>query len=129
VQNVLFRAAGGFTVVDFEYFGWDDPARMVLDFVCHDASLGLTSEAAGAFLRAYAEDRDLPPATRARFAWLRRFLEVEWLAVYLSSLTEDLIARKRFATPGLDVDAYLDRQIAKFGRRLERVRKATDQVW
>jgi Ser/Thr protein kinase RdoA (MazF antagonist) len=83
-HNVLVRPDGRICVLDFEYFGWEDPARLAMGFVCHDASLGLAPAAVAAFLRAYFAGRDLPEAELARFERVRRLMEIEWLAIYLT---------------------------------------------
>lgn len=36
-QNILVTAAGELIFVDFEYFGWDDPAKLVADFFLQPA--------------------------------------------------------------------------------------------
>ena len=47
-HNALRKRDGGLVFVDFEYFGWDDPAKMVADFLWHPGM-------------------DLPTELRARF--------------------------------------------------------------
>ena len=47
-HNAVRGADGRVTFLDFEYFGWDDPAKLVADFLLHPGM-------------------DLPPALRRRF--------------------------------------------------------------
>jgi thiamine kinase-like enzyme len=35
MHNAIFDCTGHFTFIDFEYFGWDDPAKLVADFLHH----------------------------------------------------------------------------------------------
>lgn len=34
-HNAIRRPGGGLAFVDFEYFGWDDPAKTIVDFLLH----------------------------------------------------------------------------------------------
>src|SRR5439155_21002106 len=36
-HNALRQADGRIIFLDFEYFGWDDPAKMIADFLLHPA--------------------------------------------------------------------------------------------
>jgi hypothetical protein len=45
-------------------------------------------------------------------------MHVFWCAIHLSSVDPLILARRRFARPGLDVEAYAAEQMAKFRRRL-----------
>jgi hypothetical protein len=47
-------------------------------------------------------------------------LDVEWIAVYASAMTSDVVQAKLFANPELDVHAYLDRVSGLVKRRLAR---------
>jgi len=35
LHNCINETGGGFKFIDFEYFGWDDPVKLVLDFCLH----------------------------------------------------------------------------------------------
>ena len=35
LHNAIRRPGGGLAFVDFEYFGWDDPAKTIVDFLLH----------------------------------------------------------------------------------------------
>ncbi len=49
LHNVIQRPEGGRTVIDFEYFGWDDPVKGVADFLLHPA-MDLSPEQVQLFL-------------------------------------------------------------------------------
>lgn len=120
-HNVIFLPDGSFTVVDFEYFGWDDPARLVMDFVTHDQSLGLSTDGISVFLGAYRAAIDLSDRAWARFERMRLLMEVEWAAIHLSAMTPRRVAPKQFASPDFDLTAYLTDQATKFRGRLDRI--------
>lgn len=52
LHNALVREDGSFVFLDFEYFGRDDPAKMVADFMLHPA-MGLSSEGRRAACRLF----------------------------------------------------------------------------
>jgi hypothetical protein len=65
-----------------------------------------------------------PPGTFDRLERVALLMHLSWCAVHLQLITPAFIAKKRFASPGLDVDAHLSDQIAKLQRRLAIARQA-----
>ncbi len=120
-HNILVRPNGSVCSVDWEYAGWDDPARLVAGFLAHVHSLGLPTEHATRFQQLYAELRGLPEAEVARMAALRLFVEVEWATNHLEGMTEERLRRYLHARPDADPHAYFAEQIADCERRLARV--------
>lgn len=59
-HNAVRRNDGSLVFVDFEYFGWDDPAKMVSDFILHPA-MDLSEEQKAHFVSQLC--RGLPPQT------------------------------------------------------------------
>ncbi len=121
-HNVLIRPPahpdGALCVLDLEYAGWDDPVAMPALFVTAEQSLDLPRPHRDALLRAYQDGVGLPADERARMERVMALLHVAWCGVHLQLLVPDLIEKKRFASPNLDVSAHLQDQIAKFHRRL-----------
>jgi hypothetical protein len=122
-QNMLFTSDGQLTVVDFEASGWDDPARLVMGFVAHATSEELTPGQVELFLAKYAEARGLSDSEINRFERVGALYDLEWIAIYASALTSEVVAVKQFANREFDRPAYLAGAIAKLRRRLAR---ATD---
>jgi hypothetical protein len=87
-------------------------------FVTAEQSLDLPRAHRDALLRAYQDGVGLPPEERARMGRVMALLHVAWCAVHLHLLVPELIEKKRFASPDLDVSAHLRDQVAKFHRRL-----------
>jgi len=122
-HNLLVRPDGNVCSVDWEYAGWDDPARLVAGFLAHVRSLSISSEHAQRFLRTYAEVRCLPEAELARIAGLRLLHEVEWAAIHLDGMTEARLQRFLHARPEEDTHVYFAEQIEDFESRVARVRE------
>ena len=62
-HNALERPDSQLTFVDFEYFGWDDPAKMLSDFLLHPA-VDIGHELRQRFLDDMLSAMQPEPATR-----------------------------------------------------------------
>jgi hypothetical protein len=114
-HNALVRPSGEVVFLDFEYAGWDDPAKAIGDFLCQPqvpvplgcferVTAGFTAHSSGPALAARA--RILLPA-----CW------VKWCLLRLGEFTPEAQRRRLFARPERDV-AALKRE------RLEEARRA-----
>jgi hypothetical protein len=97
-------------------------------FVTAEQSLDLPQPHRDALLRAYRDGVGLPVDERTRMERVMALLHVAWCGVHLQLLVPDLIEKKRFACPDLDVAAHLQDQIAKFQRRLAIAREYVAHV-
>jgi hypothetical protein len=124
-HNALRRPDGDLVFVDFEYFGWDDPAKLVCD-ACWHPGMEMTREEQTAFVRAmravYADD----PAfvDRLRRDWPR--YGVRWVLIVLREFLPDVWQRRSWGGRAGDWTAAKRRQAAKARELLERVRCAAD---
>ena len=125
VHNLLVRDDDGITVLDFEWGGWDDPARMVMGFVAHGGSTGLSHQAIDAFLGAYAAARHLPETEIARFERVGLLLDIEWVVMYATALTAEATAARRYATGESDPHHTLVELIARLKERPARAMAGT----
>lgn len=107
--------------IDFEYFGWDDPAKMLVDFLLHpamelDPTLG----------RRFAEGllAHLPiPGLRERARLVYPLFGIKWCAILLNEFLPGPLRRRRFAAPGILSPAERQaRQLAKCRAKLQQVR-------
>ena len=97
-HNALLRNTGKICFIDFEYAGWDDPAKMIGDFFSQPAipvSLKhfdtFISQALG-----YSKKKD-ELAQRARL--LLPLFQVKWCCIILNEFLPDYIRRRQFANP------------------------------
>lgn len=123
-HNTLLRDDGSICVLDLEYAGWDEPAALPACFLTAETCLALPPGLQAAFLRTYREAVGLPDACLERLDRVSALMHVSWCAVHLQLTTPELIAKKRFATPTLDVSAHVRDQLAKLRRRLELTARA-----
>ncbi len=94
-HNAIRRPDGALVFFDFEYAGWDDPAKMVVDFFLQPARL-VPSTHVDAFIAAIAAP-DARERLRMRAAGLRPVLRVKWATILLNELVPRGWARRAFA--------------------------------
>lgn len=114
VHNALFRENEEPCIVDFENFGWDDPLECVVNFVNHDTSLDLSSEAKNRIVSYYAERMSLSEKEKQRLDLLRDMSSIRWIAIYLQSLTLKYLESRKFSSAGeFNTEEYVERQISR----------------
>ncbi|MBO6518912.1 MAG: phosphotransferase [Rhodospirillales bacterium] len=118
-HNAIRRADGGLTFVDFEYFGTDDPVRLVADFLLHpghalDAAQKrkFRDEVGGAF-------SELDPAYAPRFDALYPLVGLRWCMIILNEFLPRVLARRRAAGVITETRTLQDTQLRKANRLLD----------
>ena len=96
-HNTLRRANGQLVFIDFEYFGWDDPVKLLADFVWHPA-MQLSASECAAFLGENltllaADDPALPGRFNAQFP----LYGLRWAAILLNEFFPERWQRRVFA--------------------------------
>ena len=123
LHNAL-RAPGGLSFVDFEYFGWDDPAKTLCDFVLHPA-MGLQPDLAERFTKGFLQAFDGDPGLRSRAAAVYPLFGAKWCLILLNEFLRAADARRKFAAGGAECsDADLTRRTIQLGK----ARAMLDQV-
>lgn len=115
-HNALATTSSALRFLDFEYAGWDDPAKTAGDFF---AQLALPVPAE--FYRHFVSEitRDFPGAAQLSFRadLLRPAYQIKWCCIALNVFLPVNLARRRFANPSLDETALKRAQLAK-GKQL-----------
>lgn len=106
--------------LDFEYAGWDDPAKMVNDFFCQPRI-----PVAGAFRRSFvaavARRQPRPADFLRRAAWLQPVYEVKWCCIMLNDFLPAGRQRRRFAKGRSGEKTRMSTQVGKARQVLRRV--------
>jgi hypothetical protein len=124
-HNALRRADGQLVFIDFEYFGWDDPVKLLADFVWHPA-MQLSAGERAAFLGENlallaADDPALPDRFNAQFP----LYGLRWAAILLNEFFPERWQRRVFA--GKDA-ATAETWAAAKSRQLSRARQYSQIV-
>jgi Ser/Thr protein kinase RdoA (MazF antagonist) len=118
-HNALRGADGRLRFLDFEYFGWDDPAKLTADLLLHPGTP--VDDAARAAIRAsacdiYADD----PGFTARLDALLPLLGVRWALILLNDFHPERWQRRLRAGATEDWAAAKQRQLVAARQMLDR---------
>lgn len=122
-HNIIFRPNNTLCFIDFEYFGWNDPVRIVVGFVNHDSNSSLPIGKKKYFVESYLQRTCLSENTLRRFDIVTRLNQIEWLTVYLSSIGSRKIESRKFADTNFEEETYIKEQIIKFRKKLRSIQK------
>jgi len=120
-HNALLGADGRLRFLDFEYAGWDDPAKAVCDFFCQPA-VPVPREHFETFLAAATDSPELSADLRQRAALLLPAYEVKWCCIMLNEFLPLGDSRRAFAGAGESPDARQEAQVRKVAAVLSRLR-------
>jgi hypothetical protein len=111
-HNALLRNTGRLCFLDFEYAGWDDPAKMIGDFFSHPA-VPAPKAYFDEFVRETMAYSRHWKALEARARLLFPVFQVKWCCIILNDFIPEFAERRRFADPGFDEAAARRRQLEK----------------
>jgi len=110
-HNAIRRPDGGLAFVDFEYFGWDDPAKLVADTLLHPG-MALDPSERREFLAGALAVFGADPDFRRRLEFVAPLYALRWALIVLNPFLPERRARLSFAV-GDAGDAVLARQLQK----------------
>jgi hypothetical protein len=111
-HNALAQADGSARFLDFEYAGWDDPAKLMGDFFAQVA-VPVPGHLFELFAQMTLSCFPEPDALAWRAALLRPVYRVKWCCITLNIFLPVNLARRRFADPLLDERTLKRQQLAK----------------
>jgi hypothetical protein len=125
-HNALRRPNGRLAFIDFEYFGWDDPAKLVSDFLLHPG-MTLSRPFRQRFYKgSMAVYGDADPAFSARLTALYPLYGLCWCLIILNEFLPDFWARRVAAAGTLDASVVRGRQLQKARRMLAHVEESIE---
>ena len=120
-HNALLAPDDRLRFFDFEYAGWDDPAKLVCDFFCQpEVPVDLKHWAP--FVEALDRCLDWQGALPVRAALLLPAYRIKWCCILLNEFLGTEQARRAFAQGNEDPTIRKATQLAKARRALERAR-------
>jgi len=111
-HNALRESSGTLRFVDFEYAGWDDPAKLVGDFF-NQVQVPVPASLFEYFARRVAEHFPDPRRNYARFEMLLPVYSVKWIAIMLNDFLPVGGMRRSFAGDVSQAMARKQNQLAK----------------
>jgi Phosphotransferase enzyme family len=95
-HNTLRRADGKLAFLDFEYFGWDDPAKTIADFLLHPG-MQLSPELKQQFFAGAVSVFSGSPKIDLRVCAVYPLFALKWGTILLNEFTLDHVQRRGFA--------------------------------
>ena len=119
-HNAIRRPDGTFAFIDFEYAGWDDPAKTVCDVFLQPAIPVPRDDFERFTLRAlsWIANRE---ATIARCRGMFPLFAIKWCCIILNPFVPEWIERSHVADRSEDLQTIRE-------KRLERAEVLTDQL-
>lgn len=122
-HNAIKREDGPIIFLDFEYFGWDDPAKTVSDFLLHPAmDLPEASKRyfAREMFRSFAEIKQL----KQRVEIVYPLFGLKWAVIFLNEFIPVDLSRRGFATSNLSDEKRIQgEQLIKSQRMLNKIKE------
>lgn len=120
--------SGGETIfIDFEYAGWDDPAKMVADFFCqpeHPPSMDQISGFAQRAFRLF----DKPELAHKRLQWVLPLTQLKWCCLLLNEFQPGTAIQRQFAYGQKDLGQHLEIQLEKSLRQFTNIECLTHDI-
>ncbi|HTT37437.1 MAG TPA: aminoglycoside phosphotransferase family protein [Burkholderiales bacterium] len=117
-HNALLRPAGAVSFLDFEYAGWDDPAKMIGDFFAHPG-LPVPSQHYETFVTQACAPFEDAAALIERARHHQAIARVRWCCIMLNEFLPDVARRRQFADPSLDLEARKRQQLRRARRLIQ----------
>ena len=112
-HNALRSPQGAMFFLDFEYFGWDDPVKMVADFLWHPA-MSLTEDCKARFIHRMQSVFNDDQAFKTRLKALSPLFGLKWCLIILNEFVNVDMQRRGFSGMATDDQAAIRlRQLAK----------------
>ena len=114
-HNSLLRSDGTLCFIDFEYAGWDDPAKAVGDFFSHPG-VPITREYFDIFLNKFLESYPQKEIISIRVKLLEIIFQIKWCCIILNEFLPHQAKRRNFANPKQDSQERKNIQLTKAKR-------------
>lgn len=116
-HNALLRESSELCFLDFEYAGWDDPAKMVCDFFTHPG-LPVPQEHFEEFAATTMAFSSHAKPLQLRARALLPLFQIKWCCIMMNEFVPEAAERRRFANPHADEAAAKRQQLHKAGKLL-----------
>ena len=119
IDSSLARTSSKIKFIDFEYAGWDDPAKLVCDFF-NQVAIPVPNEFYTYFNQEIADLTDNPAYHQKRTDLLMSIYSIKWISIILN----DFLPQNRFRLDFLehnDINDHKTKQLHKAERGLQKL--------
>src|SRR5574340_813300 len=117
-HNALKRPSGDLCFLDFEYAGWDDPAKMVCDFFCQPA-VPISPVYFEDFMQQALNFSSASEFLMSRARLMLPLFRIKWCCIMLNEFLPDSARRRQFADPHTNLPERKRTQLTKAAQYLE----------
>ena len=111
-HNALLRPDASLCFIDFEYAGWDDPAKAVGDFFSHPG-VAVPHTEFETFMVKVLKPFDHAEEMAKRVRMLEPIFQIKWCCIILNEFLPTAAKRRQFADPSTDTHSRKERQLFK----------------
>lgn len=120
-HNAIRQSGGHLIFLDFEYFGWDDPAKMMVDFILHPG-MNITWDLKQHYLDRLLNYFEGIAALRTRVEASYAIFGLKWCTILLNEFVPVDLERRNFAaTETVTLEQRRWNQLEKVRRMLSEV--------
>lgn len=127
IHNTLRALDGRLVFLDFEYAGWDDPAKLVCDFA-NQPDRPLSPEESGEFVDRFLSWAGEEDFWKARFRALAPLHQMKWACIVLNDFLPFGRNRRRFQDNREPESTRKQRQWGKAEQMLSRIKEEVSPV-
>jgi hypothetical protein len=127
-HNALITEEAQLKFVDFEYAGWDDPAKMVCDFFCQVA-VPVPFNYFQDFVDTAVASLDNPGECRRRISLLLPVYHIKWCCILMNEFLPTDGGRRRFSHQGVSFERRKREQLQKARHLLCRLQERESTSW
>ncbi|HJO88035.1 MAG: phosphotransferase [Alphaproteobacteria bacterium] len=126
-HNARRRTDGSLVFLDFEYFGWDDPAKLTADILLHPGMV-LSADEEAEFRQGLADINREDKTYGARLSALWSLFGLRWCLILLNEFLPERWFRRAHANGGRNRETAQARQLDKSRAMLHRVEEGKDEI-
>jgi len=119
-HNAIIRPDGRLCFIDFEYAGWDDPAKMVCDFFCQP-QIKVDISYFSDFMDTIGRLFQYPEIFKQRSNTLFPLFQIKWCCIMMNVFLPGTVDKINFANPDMDVDKFKSIQLGKAEQLFESI--------
>lgn len=118
-HNAIKASNGKNYFVDFEYAGWDDPAKTICDFF-EQVAVPLSESKWEMVSQNMSNNFIYPSLIYQRAEKLRSLFSMKWFCILMNIFVRVNLERRVFANPNLNIRKYKESQLIKAKEKLDR---------
>lgn len=117
-HNAIIKKNSDIVFIDFEYSGWDDPAKLVGDFF-NQIAIPINSKFLNQFIESAFKFLPITSEDHIRINILENLYKIKWCCIALNIFLLKNLDRRIFANPNINISELKTTQIAKANVILE----------